>query len=159
MRYAWLVAGQGKPTEAQQKVADAARDLRLAPGWHPLRSAFQEDWDYLDPRAQAALLDAWRALCEGQDLSEIVKREGPAVELRGQQIASNLARALEAPLKILELNLRFLPDRSTYLVLACEALRLYATDVRRAEEEYDREEESWRTAWDDDALEEPDEDG
>ena len=160
VRREWLILGRGKPTEAEQQVADAAHDLlRRAPGWHPLRSSVRE-WDDLDASAQAGLLDAWGVLCEGHhNLGEIVGREGPVIETRGQRIAANLVKALAAPLEILELDRGFLPDRSTYLVLTCEALRLYATDVRRAAEEYDREEEVWRTARDDAALQELNEDG
>jgi len=137
VRLAWLAAGDGYPTVAEQ----AARWelVKLAPS--PLERRLSKtiyDWCYLGDDARASIAAAWAALVGDRDPEEMIDEDAQATLTVGDEVARHLGQALYAPLQTLGLSRGVIPpEMDDYLILLCRGLQLYLRGQQRARAEHD----------------------
>ena len=138
VRLAWLTAGDGCPTVAEQTAAWESAKLAPSPLERRLSKTIY-DWRYLGDEARASIAAAWAALVGDRDPEEITGEDAQATLTVGDEVARQLGRALDAPLDTLGLNRGVIPspEIDDYLILLCRGLQLYLRGQRRARAEHD----------------------
>lgn len=132
VRLAWLAAGDGYPTVAEQ--AAWWESWKLAPS--PLERRLSKtiyDWRYLGDDARASIAAAWAALVGDRNPEEMIDEDAQATLTVGDEVARQLGRALDAPLDSLGLNRGVIPpEMDDYLILLCRGLQVYRRGQQRA---------------------------
>lgn len=137
VRLAWLAAGDGYPTVAEQAAAWESWKLGPSPLEVRLRKKIY-DWRYLGDDARASIAAAWAALVGDRDPEEMIDEDAQATLTVGDEVARQLGRALDAPLDTLGLNRGVIPpEMDDYLILLCRGLQLYLRGQQRAHAGHD----------------------
>lgn len=137
VRFPWLATGQGEPTTVEEEAAAVARYSRSNALERGLAHQVS-GWPALSPHARSAVAGAWAAILGEIDPGDVTEQHGQLSLTHGGRVARDLGRALDQPLQTVGLLSGAIPEeRDTYVVLVCEALRVYARGRRQAQEDFE----------------------